>query len=563
MGFLDRFKVKAKLAVIVGVFAAALVLALSFAATLHRERMIGDRIDKLHAIVDSAYGLADSLEREVAAQHISREEAIARFRDAANAMWYDNRQGYVLLATMDGIFLAQPANPKLIGTRGTIDEDTGRYIIDSFVEVLRTADEGAVSYRYPKPGQTERLPKYSYMKKFKPWNAFIATGLYMDDIEAAYRSVLIRLGLIGLAIIAAAAAIAYLISRSISGSLGRLNTKMEQLAAGDLDVDIGEARRHDEIGDMAKAVDVFKDSAIAMQRLQAEQEELKRRAERDKRVAMEMLAENFERQVQGVVAAVTAAATQMQSTARSMTETAAGTRQQTLAVAAGANQATVNVQTVAAASEELSASIGDIGRQVSQASTVARQAAAEGQRTNATISGLAQAVQRIGDVVALIDDIASQTNLLALNATIEAARAGDAGKGFAVVASEVKALATQTAKATDDIRSQIGTVQSETGSAVAAIHSISSTILKVNDISSSVAAAVEEQTAATHEITRNVQQAAASTKEVSRNISGVSDAVERAGETASAMLAAADDLARQAQKLNREVDEFLTTVRTA
>ncbi|HEX7968183.1 MAG TPA: methyl-accepting chemotaxis protein [Stellaceae bacterium] len=563
MNFLERFKIKAKLAVIVGISAAALALALTFAGSMQRQRMIDDRIDKLHAIVDAAYGLAQSLEDEVAAGHISRDEAIARFRGSVHSMWYDGRQGYVLMATMDGTFIAQPVNPKLVGTRGTVDPETGRYIIDSFVEVMKSADEGTVSYLYPKPGQTERLPKYTYMKKFKPWNAFIATGLYIDDIETAYRSVLIRLGAIGLAIIAAAAAIAFLISRSISGSLGKLKAKMEQLAAGDLDVDIGEARRHDEIGDMAKAVDVFKDSAIAMQRLQAEQDDIKRRAERDKRVAMEMLAENFERQVRGVVAAVTAAATQMQSTARSMSETAAGTRQQTLAVAAGANQATANVQTVAAASEELSASIGDIGRQVSQASTVARQAAAEGQRTNATISGLAQAVQRIGDVVALIDDIASQTNLLALNATIEAARAGDAGKGFAVVASEVKALATQTAKATDDIRGQIGTVQTETGSAVAAIHSISSTILKVNDISSSVAAAVEEQTAATHEITRNVQQAAASTQEVSRNISGVSDAVERAGETAGAMLAAADDLARQAQKLNREVDEFLATVRIA
>ncbi len=563
MILLERFRIKAKLAVIVGIFAVALTVALALAGSMQRQRMIDDRIDKLHAVVDAVYGLAQSLEDEVTAGRISRDEAIARFRNSVHSMWYDGRQGYVLMATMDGNFIAQPVNPKLVGTRGTVDPQTGRYIIDSFVQVMKSADEGTVTYQYPKPGQTERLPKYTYIKKFKPWNAFIATGLYIDDIEAAYRSVLFRLGTLGLFIILAAAALAHAISRNISSSLGTLKLKMEQLAGGDLAVDIREARRGDEVGEMAKAVNVFKDNAATMQRLQADQDEFKRRAERDKRVAMEMLADNFERQVRGVVAAVTQAATQMQSSARTMSKSADGTRQQTLAVAAGASQATVNVQTVAIASEELSASISDIGRQVSQASLVARQAADEGERTNVTISGLARAVQRIGDVVALIDDIASQTNLLALNATIEAARAGEAGKGFAVVASEVKALATQTAKATDDIRGQIGTIQSETGSAVDAIHGISRTILKVNDISSSVAAAVEEQTAATHEITRNVQQAASSTQEVSRNIAGVSEAVERAGEVAGAMLAAADDLARQAQKLNREVDEFLATVRAA
>jgi methyl-accepting chemotaxis protein len=387
--------------------------------------------------------------------------------------------------------------------------------------------------------------------------------LMIDGVEAEYRGLQGRLALAWLVAIAAAAAVAFLISRHIGGSLGGLKAKMEKLASGNLAFDSSETQRRDEIGEMARTLKVFKDNALAMQRLKIDQEELKKTAERERKQALEALAGNFQRQVRGVVDAVSSAATQMQSTARAMSAGAEQTREQTLAVAAGAEQATSNVQTVAVASQELSASIGDIGRQVHEASTVARQAADEGERTNTAISGLSDAAQKIGEVVALINDIASQTNLLALNATIEAARAGDAGKGFAVVASEVKALATQTARATEDIRSQIGAIQSETGSAVTAIQSISKTILTVNQISSAIAAAVEEQAAATHEITRNVQQAASSTQDVSRNISGVSAAVQNAGTVADAVLSAADELARQAQLLGREVDGFLASVRAA
>jgi len=200
---------------------------------------------------------------------------------------------------------------------------------------------------------------------------------------------------------------------------------------------------------------------------------------------------------------------------------------------------------------------------VTQASTVSKKAADEGERTNATVSGLAASAQKIGEVVALINDIASQTNLLALNATIEAARAGEAGKGFAVVASEVKSLANQTAKATDDIRAQVAAIQAETRSAVDAIQGISKTILEVNEISSSIAAAVEEQTAATQEITRNVHEAASGTQDVSKNISGVSAAVDKAGQAATEVLADADELAKQSDSLRREVDNFLATVRAA
>lgn len=564
MSILNRLKIKAKLAILFGVSALSLAATILFAASLLHQRMMDDRIAKLRSIVETTHGLAQTLEGQVTAGKMTRDDAISRFRETLHGMWYDDHHDYLLAFTLDGTTIANAANPQQVGENRSGSKDAnGKPIIGSMVALMQRQNEGIVEYVYPKPGQKEPLPKVTFIKKFEPWNAFFGTGVYTDDIAAEYNAVLFKLGLAGFAIAALVAAITYGVSRNIVHSLGSLKAKMATLAAGDLDINIHEIARHDEIGEMARAVGIFKDNAVAMQQLQANQEEIKRKADLEKKHALASLAEGFETKVRGIVDALSHDAAEMQSTARSMSSTADGTRQQTLAVASGANQATANVQTVAAASEELSASISEIGRQVVQASNVAKQAAEESQRTDATVSGLSEAAQKIGEVVALINDIASQTNLLALNATIEAARAGEAGKGFAVVASEVKSLATQTARATDDIRSQIAAIQTETTSAVAAIKSISKTILQVNEISSSIAAAVEEQTAATQEITRNVQEAATGTQDVSQNIAGVSAAVDEAGAAAEQVLGAADDLAQQAQALRHEVDQFLTTVRAA
>ncbi|MBI3515284.1 MAG: methyl-accepting chemotaxis protein, partial [Proteobacteria bacterium] len=371
------------------------------------------------------------------------------------------------------------------------------------------------------------------------------------------------LGVTALVVISITAALGFAIGHNITGALSRLKSTMAELATGHLEVPVSETDRRDEIGAMAKTVQVFKDNALAMHQLQTEQEALKHKAEQDKKALLADLADDFEKRVSGIVEALSRDAAHMQSTARSMSTTAGTTREKSLAVASAANQATANVQTVAAASEELSSSISEIGRQVAHASTVSKRAAEEGEKTNRTVAGLADGAQKIGEVVALINGIAAQTNLLALNATIEAARAGDAGKGFAVVASEVKNLASQTARATDDIRAQIATIQSETASAVDTIRGISKTILEVNQISASIAAAVEQQSAATQEITRNVQQAAGGTQEVSKNIGSVSSAVEESGTAADGVRTAADHLAEQAQALAGEVEQFLGTVRAA
>jgi methyl-accepting chemotaxis protein len=561
---LDRLKIRMKLVLLLALSGLALAAAITMSAALLHQRMIDDRIAKLRAVTEVVHGMGMALEDEILAGKITHEAAVVRFRDNIHKMKYDGGEDYVFVLDMNGISIANAGDTSHEGESRLENKDpTGKMIIREMIELMQRANEGTVDYYFVKPGGQEPLPKITFVKKFAPWNAFIATGVYTGDIAAEYRSVLARLAGVGLVIMLAVAAIAWLINRNIAVSLISLKAKMERLAQGDLSVELGETARGDEVGDMARAVRVFKDNAQSMQRLETERAEMKERAEAEKRQGLADLAASFEERVRSIVDAVSKAASEMLATARSLSSSAEGTRQQALAVASGATQATTNVQTVAAAAEELSSSIAEIGRQVVQAANTAKMAADQGQKTNASVASLAEAAQRIGEVVSLINDIASQTNLLALNATIEAARAGEAGKGFAVVASEVKSLATQTAKATDDIRAQIVSIQGETHNAVAAIRSISETILAVNEISSSIASAVEEQTAATQEITRNVQQAAGGTRDVSKNITGVSEAVDKAGNAAAAVTHAADGLAAQANALRHEVDQFLARLRAA
>ncbi|MEN8197195.1 MAG: HAMP domain-containing methyl-accepting chemotaxis protein, partial [Pseudomonadota bacterium] len=338
---------------------------------------------------------------------------------------------------------------------------------------------------------------------------------------------------------------------------------MTRLAEGDNMVTVLGANRGDEIGEMAQAVQIFKDNALEKQRLEEEQAAAAQRAEEEKRQAMYALADRFERQVKDVVDGVSSSATEMQATAQQMSATAEETSRQSANVATASEQATANVQTVAATAEELSASIAEIGRQVMQSAKIAQNAVVEADSTNDTVKGLAEAAAKIGEVVDLINDIAGQTNLLALNATIEAARAGEAGKGFAVVAQEVKNLANQTAKATEEISTQITAVQEETNGAVGAIENIRSIIGEINDISTTISSAVEEQGVSTQEIARNVQQAATGTQDVNSNIDSVNRAASETGSAAGQVLGAAQEMSRQAEGLRGQVDDFLNEVRAA
>ncbi|WP_188578170.1 methyl-accepting chemotaxis protein [Azorhizobium oxalatiphilum] len=350
---------------------------------------------------------------------------------------------------------------------------------------------------------------------------------------------------------------------TIARPISRLGDLMHRVADGDLSVKVEGEDRKDEVGAMAQALSVFKQKAVAAAEMERRQKEMELAAQQSRKAELAELASLFETAVGGIVTTVSSATGRLEGAAASLSNTAATTRSLSDEVASASDNASNNVKSVAVAAEELSSSVHEIARQVQSSSEIAAEAVSQAQRTDSRITELSQAAGRIGDVVALITAIASQTNLLALNATIEAARAGDAGKGFAVVASEVKELANQTAKATEEIGGQIGQIQQATGDCVAAMKEISDTINRISGIAQAIAAAVEQQGAATTEISRNIQQAAMGTAQVSSNIAEVTRGAAETGESSSEVLQSARALGQEGLHLKQEVERFLATVRAA
>jgi methyl-accepting chemotaxis protein len=522
-----------------------------------RQVMIDDRRAALRDIVDEAIGIVRYYEGEVAKGNLDEKTAKMQARSVVRGLRF-GQFGYVAIFGTDGLVLAHPS-PKIEGSNSiAVPDKSGTFFVRDQIEMAK-AGGGYTNLYFPKPGSGDGVyPKTNYVKMFEPWQWIIQSGMFMDDVDADFARDAMVQGAGVLVALILLAATSLLIGRSITAPIKQLSAVMRQLTEGDLHVTIDTSHR-DEIGEMAKAVEVFRQTGIAKR--DAEDRE---RLETEQRMArakhLDALAGGFDGVAKSAIGQVSTAADSLQSTAKSLNETANLTASMVAEVASAANQTAGNVQTVASAAEELAASIREIGGQVAESSRIASSAVTEADRTTEQVRALAMAADEIGTVVALINEIASQTNLLALNATIEAARAGEAGRGFAVVASEVKQLAGQTAKATTDIARHISGIQSETDQAVKAIGTIAETIRRVDMIGTAIAAAVEEQGAATQEIARSASQAANGSRHVIDSITHVEAAATRTRQVAGDVLSASGAVNRNCDSLKGSVVDFLDGV---
>ncbi|MEH2493993.1 methyl-accepting chemotaxis protein [Bradyrhizobium sp. AZCC 1678] len=551
---------------------AALTIVLFAGSALQilvlRDAVLDERRTTVRNLVEAATKVLAHYEGEAKAGRIEPDKARQMAFAAISSMRWGEYSDYIGVygtGSADAGVTYVHANPKYINVnRWEFKDKSGKLLIQDIARTAR-AGGGFVEYLSPRSAGGAELRKVSYVGSFGAGDKLLAlqAGAYVDDIDAVVFRRMIWAGIGGLAGLALAGFVAFWLGRGLVVPLNRTCAAMDELAKGNLAVEIPFVDRINEIGRIARSLQVFRDHLVETTRLRTKQEEMKVRSAEERRTDLARIADDFERSIGGVIRGTATAADELQDSASSMSTIAVGTTDQSAKVAAAAEQTASNVQTVAASAEELSSSIQEIARQVTQSSSIAQSAVGQAGRTEAMVGRLVEASQKIGEVMALIQTIAGQTNLLALNATIEAARAGDAGRGFAVVANEVKALSSQTAKATEEITSQIQAIRDATGSTVEAIREIGTTIGQMNEITGSIAAAVEEQGAATNEIARSVHQAAQGAQEVMQNITGVREASSKVDAAATLVLNAAAQLTSQSEQLETETGKFLGNIRAA
>ncbi len=523
-----------------------------------------DRIALLRGVVESAAGIAGRYEAEERAGRLPRAEAQRLALDAVRGIRYRGQE-YVWVNDMAPRIVMHPFRPDLDGKDlAEFKDPTGFRLFVAFADAVRRDGSGVVGYPWPRPGAAqagqEPVEKLSYVQGFAPWGWVIGSGVYVDDLRAAQRSMMWRsLGAAG-ATAAMVALLAWLVARGITRPLAAATRATAAMAAGDLDAPVPGAERGDELGVLARALEAFRAQGLEKRRLEAAAA-----ADRDSQnrryQAMDRLTQDFGTTVSGVLAKLGSSAEEMRGAAGQMTDAAERTREDMASTARDAETSSQSLVTVAAATEELTASVGEIAHQVARAAESARAAAEQARGTDATVRGLSEAAGDISEVIRLISDIAGQTNLLALNATIEAARAGEAGKGFAVVANEVKALAAQTAQATSRIATQVAAIQGATGEAVQAVARVAEAINSADEVAAGIAAAVEEQGAATREIAGQVQNVARATDDATRAMRNASTAAQDTQATSRTVLASAGQVAGVSGTLRDEVDRFLAAIR--
>jgi methyl-accepting chemotaxis protein len=565
---MSNLTVYQRLALIIAILSVTLVTILGAQIAILRSTVFEERQMKVRELVDVATKILSTYAERAKAGKMPPEEARRLAFDAIGAMRWGQFADYFGIygaGTADAGVTYVHANPRYINVnRWDYKDNSGQLVIRDIVAAARDGG-GYVAYSVPRAAGGAELPKMAYVGAFGDGENLLAVqaGVYVDDIDAAVFRNTVWLAAGGLAGLLVAGLIAFGVGRGLTRPLALTCGVMDRLAGGDLTVEVPFVGLRNEIGRIARSLAVFKDRLVEANRLRDEQDGRQQAAETEKKDSMQRLADDFESGVRASLDTLSAAATELRATSQGMAATAEEASAQATTVAGAAEETSVNVQTVASATEQLSSSVAEIGRQVTLSTKIAGDAVNEANRTNTTVQGLSAAAQKIGDVVKLINDIASQTNLLALNATIEAARAGAAGKSFAVVANEVKSLATQTAKATDEIAAQVAAMRGATNDAVNAIQGIGGTIGTINEIATTIATAVEEQGAATQEIARTVQEAARATGEVTGNIAGVNRAAGETGTAANQVLVSAEALRKQADALRANVDGFIAKIRAA
>jgi methyl-accepting chemotaxis protein len=566
MSWLNHFKIALKVSLIVALMAVVTIGTVIFATW--RMRMADDvnadvitRVDKSVTLAVRARGMAEnyvSAAFQLAAETTDEGNAKYFAQTDTSRKAYESIMASVVKDLPEKRVIIEPIIANFQKAFAACDPGI------KYAATTNTADENLKAAQRLK-AECVPLAESAINAQVKMVDDLIASSKKVSDDLTEAADFAIRMVWIssGIGLLLGLAAALWIGIKGLSQPIGRLKSVMETLAGNDLTVDVPGIERRDELGEMARTVEVFKKNGLEVARLKEEQEAAERRTAEQRKADMSKMADNFEGAVGEIIETVSSASTELEASAGTLTKSAERAQQVTTTVAAASEEAATNVQSVASATEEMASSVTEISRQVQESARMANEAVDQARNTTDRVSELSKAATRIGDVVELINTIAGQTNLLALNATIEAARAGEAGRGFAVVASEVKALAEQTAKATGEIGQQITGIQAATQDSVNAIKEISATIEKLSEISSTIAAAVEEQGAATQEISRNVQQAAQGTQQVSSNITEVQRGAGETGSASSQVLSAAQSLSRDSNRLKLEVGKFLDTVRAA